>query len=126
MAAKKPEQEPVYYIGIAAKLVEVHPQTLRMYEREGLIRPSRSGTNMRLYSERDIQRLRQIQWLTRELRVNLAGVKHILRLLTEMDAMREEMEQEIDRMNQEMRRQVEHLQRQQAKKTARRKVKGKA
>ncbi|HOP80831.1 MAG TPA: MerR family transcriptional regulator, partial [Armatimonadota bacterium] len=65
------KDEPVYMIGVAAKLCEVHPQTLRMYERLGLIRPRRAGTKNRLYSQADIERLQQIQRLTQEMGVNL-------------------------------------------------------
>ena len=87
--------EPVYVISVAAKLCEMHPQTLRAYERQGLVRPQRSDSHNRLYSEADIERLRQIQRLTRDLGVNLAGVEVILDLLDRMEAMREEMEGEI-------------------------------
>jgi len=124
--AKRLDEEPVYYISVAARLVEVHPQTLRMYERLGLVRPSRSDANMRLYSQRDIQHLCQIQRLTQERGVNLAGVREILVLLGKMDAMRQEMEREMDEMQREMEREIERLQRQQAKKTARRKARNKA
>jgi len=72
-------ETPVYVISVAAKLVGVHAQTLRLYEREGLVEPSRSG-NRRLYSEKDIGRLRYICYLTREKGVNLSGVKIILEI----------------------------------------------
>ena len=65
--------EPVYYISVAARLVQCHPQTLRTYERLGLVNPRRTRSNVRLYSQRDIERLGQIQRLTQELGVNLAG-----------------------------------------------------
>ncbi len=91
--------EPVYTISIAARLVRrekgdeppLHPQTLRMYEREGLVRPQRVGKN-RLYSERDIERLRRIQNLTQQMGVNLAGVQIILDLLERMDLLQREMD----------------------------------
>jgi MerR family transcriptional regulator, heat shock protein HspR len=83
---------PVYMIGVAAELCKVHPQTLRQYERLGLVVPSRVGSKNRLYSETDIERVRQIQRLTQELGVNLAGVEVILRLLEDMDSMKEEFE----------------------------------
>jgi MerR family transcriptional regulator/heat shock protein HspR len=73
-------REPVYVISIAARMVDMHPQTLRLYERLGLLKPARQGLN-RLYSEYDIERLRQIQRLTQDLGVNLAGVEVILKLL---------------------------------------------
>jgi MerR family transcriptional regulator/heat shock protein HspR len=84
-------REPVYVISIAAKMVEMHPQTLRLYERMGLIKPARSGSN-RLYSDEDIDRLRQIQRLTQEMGVNLAGVEVILNLLEKIDALQAELE----------------------------------
>ncbi len=84
--------EPVYLISVVAKVLNIHPQTLRQYEREGLIEPSRTQGRMRLYSQRDIDRIRMILRLTRELGVNLAGVDIILQLKEKIDA----MEQEID------------------------------
>jgi MerR family transcriptional regulator/heat shock protein HspR len=83
--------EPVYVISIAAKKVEMHPQTLRLYERLGLVKPARVGSN-RLYSDADIERLRQIQRLTQEMGVNLAGVEVILSLLEKIDALQSELE----------------------------------
>jgi MerR family transcriptional regulator, heat shock protein HspR len=90
--------EPLYTISIAARLVRrekpeepIHPQTLRMYERLGLVTPKRVGKN-RLYSDRDIERLRQIQRLT-QVGVNLAGVEMILNLLEKMERMQEEMDE---------------------------------
>lgn len=73
-------EEPVYVISIAARIVGVHAQTLRYYERAGLVKPSRSQGQFRLYSRRDIERLRQIKTLMENLGVNLAGVEVILRL----------------------------------------------
>ncbi|MBD3173966.1 MAG: MerR family transcriptional regulator [Armatimonadia bacterium] len=90
--------EPVYMIGVAARLVDCHPQTLRMYERLGLVSPTRTDTNLRLYSDTDIAKLQQIQRLTQELGVNLAGVGVILDLLEKLQDMREEMEQEVERV----------------------------
>lgn len=72
--------KPIYHIGAVAALTAVHPQTLRMYERLGLVRPSRSRGNTRLYSERDVERVRFIVHLTREEGVNLAGVAKIAEL----------------------------------------------
>ncbi|MFQ3668417.1 MAG: MerR family transcriptional regulator [Fimbriimonadaceae bacterium] len=79
-------------IGVAAQLCGVHPQTLRQYERLGLVVPSRVGAKNRLYSEADILRVRQIQRLTQQMGVNLAGVEVILKLLDDMDDMRREYE----------------------------------
>jgi len=90
--------EPVYFISVAAKLVEVHPQTLRLYERLGLVRPARSRYNIRLYSQREVERLRQVQRLTRDLGVNLAGVEVILDLLDKMERMRTETEDRLRQM----------------------------
>jgi MerR family transcriptional regulator/heat shock protein HspR len=84
----------------------MHPQTLRSYERLGLVRPQRSSRQSRLYSQRDVERLQRIQRLTRDLGVNLAGVEVILDLLDRMEALREEMQQEIHRLS----RRVEELQ----------------
>ena len=94
--------EPVYMISVAARICELHPQTLRMYERLGLVRPARIGSKNRMYSEADIERLRQIQHLTQDMGVNLAGVEVILDLLEKMRRMQENMEAEIERLRQIM------------------------
>ncbi|WP_294962726.1 helix-turn-helix transcriptional regulator [Sulfurimonas sp.] len=83
--------EPVYLISIVAKILDIHPQTLRQYERENLICPSRSNGRIRLYSQRDIDRIKLILRLTRELGVNLAGVDIILRLKENVDDMETEI-----------------------------------
>ncbi len=82
-------------IGVAAEMCSVHPQTLRQYERLGLVVPSRAGAKNRLYSDDDIQRVRRIQRLTQDMGVNLAGVELILRLLDDMEDMRQDMEQKL-------------------------------
>lgn len=92
----KADNQPVYMIGVAAQLCGVHPQTLRQYERLGLVVPNRAGAKNRLYSENDIRRVRRIQQLTQEMGVNLAGVEIILRLLDDMDDMRRDMEQQFE------------------------------
>ena len=84
--------EPVYLISVVAKALNIHPQTLRQYEREGLISPSRTNGKMRLYSQRDIDRINMILRLTRDLGVNLAGVDIILQFKDKID----EFEAEID------------------------------
>ena len=94
------ENEPCYVISIAARMLRVHAQTLRYYERLGLVEPSRTRGNIRLYSTRDIERLRQVKTLMNDLGVNLAGVEVIMRL-TERIA---EMQQEIRRLEQEVKR----------------------
>lgn len=86
--------EPVYLISVVAKILEIHPQTLRQYEKEGLIAPGRTDGKMRLYSQRDIDKIKTILRLTRDLGVNLAGVDIILRLkerLDELDGIIEEL-----------------------------------
>jgi MerR family transcriptional regulator/heat shock protein HspR len=84
--------EPVYVISIAARIIGVHQQTLRMYERQGLVQPRRRS-NRRLYSRRDIDRVRQIQRLVADLGVNLAGAEVILRMRDRLQQMESEMEQ---------------------------------
>ncbi len=84
--------EPTFVISVAARLVNMHPQTLRYYERAGLINPTRSGGGIRLYSQRDIERLRKIARLTDELGVNLAGVEVILRLTERLEQVQQELE----------------------------------
>jgi MerR family transcriptional regulator, heat shock protein HspR len=96
------KNEPVYMISVAARLCRLHPQTLRMYERLGLVQPARIGTKNRMYSEEDIERLRQIHRLTQDMGVNLAGVEVILDLLEKMQKMQEQMDAEMDRMRQEI------------------------
>ena len=78
------DDRPRYMISVAAELVGMHPQTLRMYETKGLVRPSRTPGGTRLYSDTDLERLRVIQRLTTELGLNLAGVEHVLRLEDEL------------------------------------------
>jgi len=90
--------EPVYLISIVSKILDIHPQTLRQYERENLICPARSNGRIRLYSQRDIDRIKLILRLTRELGVNLAGVDIILRLKENVD----EMESEIASLRHEV------------------------
>lgn len=98
--------EPVYMIGVAARICDLHPQTLRMYERLGLVRPRRVNSKNRMYSEADIERLRQIHRLTQDMGVNLAGVEIILNLLDRMNRMQEEMENEVNRLRREMERRL--------------------
>lgn len=90
----------VYIISVAAELAGVHPQTLRIYERKGLLRPRRTPGNTRRYSDRDIERLQMIQDLTQRRGVNLAGVKMIIELQAELEALRKrtaELERELRR-----------------------------
>ena len=85
--------EPVYLISVVATMLDIHPQTLRQYEREGLIAPSRTQGRMRLYSQRDIERMKLILRLTRQMGVNLAGVDLVLKLKAQADEMQEEIDQ---------------------------------
>jgi MerR family transcriptional regulator/heat shock protein HspR len=85
-------ERPRYMIGVAAELVGMHPQTLRMYETKGLVRPARTPGGTRLYSDEDVGRLRLIQRLTTELGLNLAGVEQVLRLEDEISRLRSRME----------------------------------
>lgn len=103
------DNQPVFMIGIASRLCNVHPQTLRQYERMGLVIPARVGAKNRLYSERDIQRVRRIQRLTQGLGVNLAGVEIILRLLDEMEESRKDMERQFEQYIEEAERRIAQM-----------------
>ncbi|MEX0850094.1 MAG: helix-turn-helix transcriptional regulator [Gaiellaceae bacterium] len=85
-------ERPRYMISVAADLVGMHPQTLRLYEAKGLVRPGRTPGGTRLYSEMDLDRLRLIQRLTTELGLNLAGVDQVLRMQDELNRLRARME----------------------------------
>jgi MerR family transcriptional regulator/heat shock protein HspR len=102
------DDRPRYMISVAADLVGMHPQTLRIYESKGLIRPKRTGGNTRLYSEADLARLRLIQQLTTELGLNLAGVEQVLRLQDELVR----MNKRLARMEREMREAISEVHRQ--------------
>jgi MerR family transcriptional regulator/heat shock protein HspR len=97
------EEEPIYVISVAARIVGMHAQTLRQYERVGLVEPKRSRGNIRLYSQADVARLRQVQRLINDLGVNLAGVEVILRMTERLRA----MEQELEELRAELRRRHE-------------------
>jgi MerR family transcriptional regulator/heat shock protein HspR len=88
-----PADEPLYVISVAARMVGMHEQTLRYYERMGIIRPARSKGRVRLYSPADIQRLRQVQRLIDELGVNLAGAEAILRLREHIQSLERQIEE---------------------------------
>jgi MerR family transcriptional regulator/heat shock protein HspR len=96
------KDRPVYIISVAAELVDMHPQTLRLYERKGLIHPKRSGGKTRLYSERDVEKLREIRRLTQELGVNLAGVEEIMKLGDELWALEQRFHAEAERLKAEL------------------------
>jgi MerR family transcriptional regulator/heat shock protein HspR len=111
MDSEKANEEPVYVISVAASLADVHPQTLRIYERKGLISPARVH-NRRRYSERDIERCKLIQELTQEMGVNLAGVKMILDLRKRMENMKARMkfmQEEITELQRDLEDQVEQV-----------------
>ncbi|HJM88420.1 MAG TPA: helix-turn-helix transcriptional regulator [Dehalococcoidia bacterium] len=93
------ENEPVFAISVVSRMVGVHQQTLRSYERIGLVRPARSPGNTRLYSQRDVERLRRVQGLMSDLGVNLAGVEVILRMNQQI----EELQGQLAEMQREMR-----------------------
>ncbi|MEK7870917.1 MAG: helix-turn-helix transcriptional regulator [Nitrospirota bacterium] len=100
------KDKPLCMIGIAAQLLGVHPQTLRLYEREGLISPSRTEGNTRLYSQRDIEDVRTIMHLTRDVGVNLAGVEMIVGVKRRLTQISSEMGEMVDRMMREMEREM--------------------
>ncbi len=102
------DDRPRYMISVAAELVGMHPQTLRMYEQKGLVQPQRTAGNTRLYSESDLERLRLIQRLTGELGLNLAGVEAVLGLEEQLQRMQARME----RLEREMREAVAQVHRQ--------------
>jgi MerR family transcriptional regulator, heat shock protein HspR len=102
------QERPRYMISVAAELVGMHPQTLRIYESKGLVRPKRTPGNTRLYSEADLERLRLIQRLTTELGLNLAGVETVIRLEDELVRARARLE----RLERELRREIRDVHKQ--------------
>jgi MerR family transcriptional regulator/heat shock protein HspR len=102
------DDRPRYMISIAAELVGMHPQTLRIYENKGLINPKRTRGNTRVYSEADLERLRLIQRLTTELGLNLAGVEVVLRLEDEL----RKAHVQIDRLQQQLREEIQNVHKQ--------------
>ena len=102
------QERPRYMISVAAELVGMHPQTLRIYESKGLVRHRRTPGNTRLYSEADLERLRLIQRLTTELGLNLAGVETVIRLEDELGKARAR----LDRLERELRREIRNVHKQ--------------
>ena len=102
------DERPRYMISVAADIVGMHPQTLRIYETKGLVRPKRTPGGTRLYSERDLERLRIVQRLTTELGLNLAGVELVLRLEDEL----RKAHQRIDRLQRQLREEVRNVHKQ--------------
>src|SRR5436190_24344822 len=101
------DERPRYMISVAAEIVGMHPQTLRIYEQKGLVRPKRTPGNKRLYSERDLERLRLIQRLTTELGLNLAGVEAVMRLQDEVERLRAK----VDRLERQLSEEVQKVHR---------------
>jgi MerR family transcriptional regulator/heat shock protein HspR len=101
------DDRPRYMISVAADLVGMHPQTLRIYEQKGLVRPNRTAGNTRLYSDADVERLRLIQRLTSEIGLNLAGVERVLHMEDELLR----LHRRLERMEQEMRRALDEVHR---------------
>ncbi len=99
---RRHKDEPVYLISIVSKLLDVHPQTLRIYEREGFVRPKRAN-RQRVYSESDIEKLNLVLQLTREMGVNRAGVDIILRMRHRMEVLQQEIEEMMDHLEDEVR-----------------------
>ena len=108
------EMRPVFMISVAAELAEMHPQTLRMYERRGLVQPRRSSKSTRLYSLADVQRLRRIQQLVAECGLNLAGVERVLEMEEQLETLQrrlDRLQSEMDRLAAEAREQLEAVHR---------------
>jgi len=102
MSLKKESRKAAFMISAVAEQYQLHPQTLRLYEREGLLKPSRSEGNTRLYTEQDLERLDVILKLTRDLGVNLAGVEIILNMREKMAEMQRQIEAFVSSLNTEM------------------------
>ncbi|MBI5663859.1 MAG: MerR family transcriptional regulator [Nitrospirae bacterium] len=96
------KKRPLFMIGVVCEMFHIHPQTLRLYEREGLLHPQRVG-GARLYSQEDVEQIRMILNLTKELGVNRAGVDIILRMRRRFEAMQIEMEQMMDHLENDIR-----------------------
>jgi MerR family transcriptional regulator/heat shock protein HspR len=102
---RKDKEQPLYLISVVAEMLSVHPQTLRLYERDGLIAPRRTR-RQRLYSENDVERLSLILELTRELGVNKAGVDIILRMRHRLEVMQKEMDEMMGYLEEEIRKDI--------------------
>lgn len=96
------KKKPLYMISVVSEILHIHPQTLRIYEREGFIKPKRTEGNTRLYSDEDIERIRTILELTRDMGVNLAGVDMILRMKERMEEMKKDMEEMMRHLSEEI------------------------
>ena len=100
--AKRPSRDAYYMISAVARKYRIHPQTLRLYEREGLLKPSRTEGNTRLYSQEDLERLETILSLTRDLGVNLAGVEIILNMREKIEQMQREVNEFMEYVKHEL------------------------
>ncbi|MGC8942042.1 MAG: heat shock protein transcriptional repressor HspR [Sulfurihydrogenibium sp.] len=100
---KDRRKEPLYMIGTVAKMYNIHPQTLRLYEKEGLLVPSRTKGKTRMYSEEDLEKLEFILFLTREMGVNLAGVDAILRMKQQLEELQNQIQLLLTRLQDEIR-----------------------
>lgn len=105
----KEKQEKYYAIGVVSKLYNIHPQTLRLYEREGLLVPKRTEGNTRLYSEKDLQKLEIILNLTRNLGVNIAGVEIILNMREKMNEIQNQINELINFLREELGKEFENF-----------------
>ncbi|MFH1149725.1 MAG: MerR family transcriptional regulator [Actinomycetota bacterium] len=111
---EKDQKEGLYIISVAAQLADVHPRTLRMYDRRGLLRPQRTAKNRRRYSDNDIERLRHIQELTQAEGLNLSGVRMVLEMEDELAGLRERvaaMQEQMDEVQRMAREQMEAVKR---------------
>ena len=95
-------EQRLFMISVVSEMLDIHPQTLRIYEREGFIKPKRTVGNTRLYSEEDVEKLEMILRLTRDLGINLAGVEVILSMREKMEQMQREMEETIQQLRDEL------------------------
>jgi len=107
------QKQALYMISVVADMFDIHPQTLRAYEREGLLRPARTDGNTRLYSQEDIERIELILRLTKDLGVNLAGVEVILNMRERMDEMQRRMNEMFQEMLRRMETEFKHLEQEQ-------------
>jgi len=103
------KKKPLYMISIVAEMLEIHPQTLRLYEREGFIKPERTEGNTRLYSDTDVEDIKRVLHLTRELGVNLAGVEVILEMRRKMEELRRDNQDLVEYIRRELRREFRRL-----------------
>src|SRR5574341_2052026 len=107
------QKRRLYMISVVADMFDIHPQTLRAYEREGLLRPARTDGNTRLYSQEDLERIELILRLTKDLGVNLAGVEVILNMRERMDEMRQQMNEMFQQVLRRMETEFKHLEHEQ-------------